>query len=293
VAQLTNSIPIVAGRASLRSAITGLRAAGGTIALVPTMGALHAGHLELVKAARRHASHVVVSVFVNPTQFAPHEDFDRYPRQLEQDSAMLASVGADLIYAPAATDMYPPGDSTWVTVSGITDHFEGAFRPHFFAGVASVVSRLLIHCQPDMALFGEKDFQQLQVITKMMRDLGLPVEIIGVPTVREADGLAMSSRNAYLSPGERAAAAALPQAMFAMRDALVGGARIDAAIDQARGALSAAGFWPIDYCGPADVTTLTPIETGTVQAHDFGSIRLLFAAWLGKTRLIDNCGLTG
>jgi pantoate--beta-alanine ligase len=260
---------------------------------VPTMGALHAGHLELVKAARQHASHVVVSVFVNPTQFAPHEDFDRYPRQLEQDSALLAGVGADLIYAPDTPEMYPPGDSTQVTVSGITDHFEGAFRPHFFAGVASVVSRLLIHCQPDVALFGEKDFQQLQVITQMTRDLGLPVEIVGVPTVREADGLAMSSRNAYLSAEERAAAVGLPQAMFAMRDALRDGADIAVAIGNAQEALSAAGFGPIDYCSPADVGTLEPVMTGTISPGEHEKMRLLFAAWLGKTRLIDNCALAG
>ncbi|MCU0883263.1 MAG: pantoate--beta-alanine ligase [Hyphomonadaceae bacterium] len=200
-------IAITTTRQGVRDACTHLRAGGARLGLVPTMGALHKGHLALVEEARRHADHVVVSVFVNPTQFAPHEDFDRYPRQLATDAAMLAQAGASLIYAPDATSIYPPGDSTRVHVGGVSAHFEGRFRPHFFEGVASVVARLLIHVAPDVAVFGEKDFQQLAVIRRMTADLGLPVEIAGVATVREADGLALSSRNAYL---DAAAAAGRP-----------------------------------------------------------------------------------
>jgi pantoate--beta-alanine ligase len=234
---------------------------------------------------------VVVSIFVNPTQFAPHEDFGRYPRQLAADCGMLSGAGANLVYAPTATTMYPPGDSTRIQVSGVTEHFEGTFRPHFFSGVASVVARLFIHVAPDAAYFGEKDFQQLAVIRQMTTDLGLPVTIVGVPTVREADGLAMSSRNAYLDANQRAAAVALPNAMKAMRDQLVAGVNVSLAEANARASLEAAGFGPIDYCSAATAGTLTPISEGTIAEADRANTRLLFAAWLGKTRLIDNCGL--
>jgi pantoate--beta-alanine ligase len=284
-------IAITTTRQGVRDACTHLRAGGARLGLVPTMGALHKGHLALVEEARRHADHVVVSVFVNPTQFAPHEDFDRYPRQLATDAAMLAQAGASLIYAPDATSIYPPGDSTRVHVGGVSAHFEGRFRPHFFEGVASVVARLLIHVAPDVAVFGEKDFQQLAVIRRMTADLGLPVEIAGVATVREADGLALSSRNAYLDAAQRTTAVQLHRTMLAMRDAIKGGADVAAAETQARDALASAGFGPVDYCTAARADTLEPLLAGPVPTPDFGNTRLLFAAWLGATRLIDNCGL--
>jgi pantoate--beta-alanine ligase len=290
---MPDPIAIATTRDGLRAICATLRDGGHSLALVPTMGALHAGHLALVAEARRRADRVIVSVFVNPTQFAPHEDFDRYPRRLDADATMLAEAGADLVYAPDAASIYPPGDSTQVHVSGVSEPFEGSFRPHFFGGVASVVARLLIHAAPDVAVFGEKDFQQLAVIRRMTLDLGLPVAIVGAPTVREEDGLALSSRNAYLDPAQRAVAAILPATMLAMRDALRRGADAGEAEATARAALIAAGFGPVDYCSAARADTLEPVLTGAVAPGDFGNTRLLFAAWLGSTRLIDNCGLDG
>jgi pantoate--beta-alanine ligase len=278
-------------RDGVRAAVAALRKEGGKIALVPTMGALHQGHLALVAEAARHADHVVVSIFVNPTQFAPHEDFDRYPRQLEADVALLADAGVSLVYAPDRQQIYPPGDSTRVSVAGVSEHFEGVFRPHFFTGVATVVARLFVHVAPDMALFGQKDFQQLAVIARMTDDLGLPVKVLGVPTVREADGLALSSRNAYLSPEERDAAVALPDAMKTMARAIARGGEVAKAEAEARARLAAAGFGPIDYCSLADAGTLQPVTSGIIPPERLGSLRLLFAALLGRTRLIDNCGL--
>lgn len=201
--------PIVRTVPDLRARVAAWRAAGERVAVVPTMGALHAGHISLLDVARGRADRVIATVFVNPTQFAPHEDFDRYPRDEAADAAKLAAGGCNLLYAPDRSVMYPEGFSTVVEVAGVTAPLEGAFRPHFFAGVATVVAKLLIQAGADVAVFGEKDYQQLLLIRRMARDLDLPVEIVGAPTLREADGLAMSSRNAYLSAEERAVAARL------------------------------------------------------------------------------------
>ena len=259
------------------------RMASEKIALVPTMGALHDGHLTLIRAAKEMADRVVVSVFVNPTQFAPHEDFDQYPRQLERDAALAAEAGADAIYAPAASQIYPAGDATRVSVSGVSAPMEGTFRPHFFTGVATVVARLLIHAGPDLALFGEKDFQQLQVVRRMVQDLGLPVEIVGVETVREADGLALSSRNVYLSAAERQVAPMIHQQLTALKQALQAGADFAPLQKQAIETLQQAGFDNPDYLDFRLTEDLSPLERLGDQPA-----RLLIAVRLGKTRLIDN-----
>ncbi|MBP7649736.1 MAG: pantoate--beta-alanine ligase, partial [Phenylobacterium sp.] len=199
-------LPIVRTVADLRSQVAAWRKAGETVGMVPTMGALHAGHLSLVTLAKTKAVRVVASVFVNPTQFAPHEDFDAYPRDEAKDAGLLESAGCDLLFAPSVAEMYAPGFSTTVTVSGVSEPLDGAARPGHFAGVATVVSKLLLQCGPDIAVFGEKDYQQLQVIKRLVADLDIPVEVIGAPTARAEDGLALSSRNAYLTPAEREAA---------------------------------------------------------------------------------------
>lgn len=276
------SLPIVRDTPSLRAEIKAWRAAGQRVAFVPTMGALHEGHLSLVRAAKAAAGKVVASLFVNPRQFAPHEDFERYPRDEAGDAALLASAGCDLLYAPERAAMYPPGFATNVIVSDVSTPLEGEFRPHFFGGVATVVTKLLLQALPDAALFGEKDYQQLMVIKRMTRDLDIPVEIIGCPTVREADGLAMSSRNAYLSANERRIAARLNHIMHdAIKEARAGDdiAEIEA---EARRHLIAAGFTSVDYITIRDAETLHPVSDLSKPA------RILAAAWLGKTRLIDN-----
>jgi pantoate--beta-alanine ligase len=196
-------LPIVRTVAELRAQVAGWRKAGQRVGLVPTMGALHEGHLSLVRLAREHAERVVVSVFVNPTQFSPNEDFDAYPRDEAHDAGLLAGVGCDLLFAPGVAEMYPPGFATTVTVAGVSEPLDGTARPGHFVGVATIVSKLLNQCGPDVAVFGEKDYQQLQVIRRLARDLDLPVEIVGGPTARAEDGLALSSRNAYLSAAER------------------------------------------------------------------------------------------
>ena len=248
--------------------------------MVPTMGALHDGHVSLVREARRHADHVVVSIFVNPTQFAPHEDFDAYPRTLDADLAKLRDAAA-IVFAPNAREMYPQGHATAITVGGPSAGLETDFRPHFFAGVATVVAKLLIAAMPDIAVFGEKDYQQLQVVRQMVRDLALPVRIIGAPTLREADGLAMSSRNAYLSADERKVAATLNRIL---RDAIAqaGNGDLRAAEAAAESALVAAGFDSVDYVAIRDAESLSVIERLDRPA------RILAAAKIGKTRLIDN-----
>jgi pantoate--beta-alanine ligase len=268
--------------AELRTAVAGWRAAGERVGLVPTMGALHEGHLTLVRAAQARCRRTIVSIFVNPTQFAPNSDFDRYPRDLAGDVANLATVGANLVFAPGVAEMYPAGFATTVTVAGLTDFLCGPHRPGHFAGVATVVTKLLTQAGPDAAFFGEKDFQQLQVIRRLARDLDLPVEIVGVPTVREADGLAMSSRNRYLAADERKRATTLYRVLGEAARALAAGAAAVDAIANGKAALVEAGFGPIDYLEVVDAETLQPVPRAA------GTTRVAAAAWLGRTRLIDN-----
>jgi pantoate--beta-alanine ligase len=275
----------------LRTALAQLRADGATIALVPTMGALHEGHLTLVRRARAEADHVVASIFVNPKQFGANEDLDAYPRQLADDAAMLEAEGTALLWAPGVEAMYPPGFVTNISVAGVSAGLCGAARPGHFDGVATVVCKLFNQVAPDLAFFGEKDFQQLAVIRAMARDLDLirphADKIIGVPTVRETDGLAMSSRNRYLSPDQRAAAAALPRAMRAAIAAIEGGADVAASLAGLQAGIIAAGFASADYVVLADTITLAPLaELGDAPA------RLLVAARIGGTRLIDNMAVT-
>jgi len=246
------------------------------------MGALHEGHLSLVRAAKERCDRAVATLFVNPRQFAPHEDFERYPRDEAGDSALLAGAGCDLLYAPDRLVMYPEGFSTNVIVSDVSTPLEGEFRPHFFGGVATVVAKLLLQALPDAAFFGEKDYQQLQVIKRMTRDLDIPVEIVGCPTVREADGLAMSSRNAYLSEAERRTAARLNHILHDTIMAVRGGEAIASAEAEASRHLVAAGFSGVDYVAIRDAATLAPITDLSRPG------RILAAVWLGKTRLIDN-----
>jgi pantoate--beta-alanine ligase len=274
---------IVRTVAALRTAVRRYQAAGEEIALVPTMGALHQGHLALVRLARRRARRVIVSIFVNPAQFAPHEDLASYPRSFDADVAALAETGADLIWAPSADAMYPPGFALHLVPDGPAKvGLEDAFRPHFFAGVATVVAKLLIQCAPDVAVFGEKDYQQLKVIVQLARDLDLPVKIIAAPTVRERDGLALSSRNAYLSQAERAAAPALYRALKDSAARIKRGDLIAQVLDEGGAAIEQAGF-ALDYFEARHADTLRKIEADTT-----GPFRLLVAARIGRTRLIDN-----
>lgn len=282
---MATTLPIVRTVADLRAQVRAWKAAGQTVALVPTMGALHEGHLSLIRLGRARADRVVASVFVNPKQFAPHEDFDAYPRGEGRDADLLASAGCDLMYAPDAGEMYAPGFSTTISVSGVSEPLEGGARPQFFSGVATVVAKLLIQAQPDVAVFGEKDYQQLQVIKRLVRDLDLPVQIVGAPTQRAEDGLALSSRNAYLSAAERQAAVALPRALEAVANAIAAGGRVDAAEAAGKAALTAAGFGPIDYLDVREAGDLSRLGPGAI---DPATARILVAAWLGKTRLIDN-----
>lgn len=281
-------VQVIRTVAEVRAQVARWRADGLTVGLVPTMGALHDGHLTLVREAGKRADRVVVSIFVNPTQFGPNEDFERYPRREDQDRALLASAGADVLFAPGITEIYPPGFATTVTVSGLTEGLCGPLRPGHFAGVATVVAKLLLQVLPDVALFGEKDYQQLQVIRRLTRDLDIPVTIEGVPTVREADGLAMSSRNAYLSPPERARAVALYQAMAAVAEVVRGGASVAGATAEARSRLTGAGFTAIDYIEVRDAETLAPLDATSAATRPG---RIIAAAWMGKTRLIDNIPL--
>ena len=271
---------------ALPPALAALRGKGETVALVPTMGALHAGHMALIEEAGRRADRVVATIFVNPLQFAAGEDLDRYPRREAEDAAMLDAAGCELVWMPTATQLYPPGFATNVSVAGISERWDGAARPGHFDGVATVVLKLLIATMPEVALFGEKDFQQLAVIRQLVRDLGLPVAVVGVPIVRDADGLALSSRNAYLSADERRRAVALPQALEDARSAIRAGHEpVANVLVTARAKLVAAGFERIDYVSLVDAATLEPIDTLDREA------RLAAAASLGKTRLIDNIAL--
>lgn len=247
------------------------------------MGALHAGHLALVRVARRKARRVVVSIFVNPTQFAPHEDFGSYPRQIKADVAVLAQAKADLVWAPDAKVMYPEGFATRIEPGGAAKAgLEDKFRPHFFGGVATVVAKLFTQVAPDFAIFGEKDYQQLRVVTQMAKDLDLPVKVIGVPTVRERDGLALSSRNAYLTPGERTTAPVLYRVLKNSAARIKKGDPIAEVLDVGRREIEIAGF-VLDYLEARHAMTLEP-----VASRKDGPIRLLVAAKIGKTRLIDN-----
>lgn len=283
---MSHDVPVVSEIAALRAFVRARRAAGARIGLVPTMGALHAGHLSLVEAARRHADAVIVTIFVNPAQFGPDEDFGRYPRGLAADCAKLADVAADLVFAPAVEEIYPAGFATTVRVDGpAIVELEDRFRSTHFAGVATVVSKLLNQAQADIAVFGEKDYQQLLVIRQMARDLDIPTEIYGAPTLREIDGLALSSRNVYLSESERARAPALHQALDAASRAIARGASIDETMAQARHAVTTAGF-EIDYIEARDAQTLAPVKDGAA-----GPLRILAAARLGATRLIDNVAI--
>jgi pantoate--beta-alanine ligase len=258
------------------------RGAGEKIALVPTMGALHAGHMALVAEARRRADRVVATIFVNPTQFAAGEDLDRYPRREEADAAMLERAGCDLLWLPSVEDMYPEGFSTKISVLGLSERWEGEARPGHFDGVATVVAKLFLAVTPNLSIFGEKDFQQLAVIRRMVADLGLGVEIVGVPTVRDSDGLALSSRNAYLSADERHKALALPTALRTARESIAAGRPVAAALDEARQAIRDAGFSNIDYVALVDAVSLEPLD------RPAGAMRLIAAATIGRTRLIDN-----
>ncbi len=269
--------------AELRQHVARWKAEGLRVGLVPTMGALHEGHLSLVQAlANQTVDRIIVSIFVNPAQFAPHEDFDRYPRMLETDRAQLAGTTAALIFAPTMREIYPEGYATRLEVAGPSSGLETDFRPHFFSGVATVVCKLLIAAMPDIAIFGEKDYQQLLVIRRMVRDLALPIEIPGGAILREADGLAMSSRNAYLSTAERQIAGSMNLILKSAIEALQQGAAIAAAEQNAAQALIKAGFQSVDYVAIRDAEDLQPLESLVRPA------RILAAAKLGQTRLIDN-----
>ena len=268
--------------AELRQMVGAWRAGGERIGLVPTMGALHAGHLALVTAAQARCRRAVVSIFVNPKQFGPREDFSSYPRPEADDLAKLAGAGADLAFIPAVAEMYPEGFTTTISLGGPANPLEGAHRPGHFDGVATIVAKLLIQVAPDAVFFGEKDYQQLMVVRRMARDLNLPVEIVGVPTVREPDGLALSSRNVYLSPEERRIAPRLHQVMRDAAAAIVGGAPPALVLERAVATLSDAGF-AVEYLELRDADTLAPLTAAPSKPA-----RLLAAAHLGKTRLIDN-----
>ena len=277
------SIPLCRDVAALRAAVRDWRAEGLQVALVPTMGALHAGHLRLIAEARSRAQRVVTTVFVNPTQFAPNEDFSAYPRTLESDCAAVEATGGDLVYAPRLETMYPDGFATTVTVGGpALAGLEDRFRPTHFAGVATIVAKLLAQAQANVSLFGEKDFQQLRVIERLTTDLDLPTHIVGVETVREPDGLALSSRNAYLDAAERARAPALHAALQRAADALARGMPQDMALLAAQRDIVSAGF-VIDYVEARHARDLAPLDAQRADA-----IRILAAARLGRTRLIDN-----
>lgn len=278
---MTGAIETVRTVRDLRARVAAWRAGGETVALVPTMGAIHDGHLSLVNSGKAHCGRVVTSLFVNPLQFGPREDFHAYPRDEARDAKLLAKAGSDLLYAPEAAEMYPPGFSTKVHVGDLTEDLCGASRPNHFDGVATVVAKLLLQCAPDTAIFGEKDYQQLLVIKRFVRDLNIPVEILGVPIMREADGLALSSRNAYLSPEERAVAPVLHQTIQQVASDLAQGRGADDASEAARFRLEAMGL-RVDYVAVRDPDTLKPLH-GPVK-----TARVLAAIRLGKTRLIDN-----
>lgn len=273
---------IVRRMSELRPLLDAWRAAGEDVALIPTMGALHQGHLDLVTASRRVADRAIATIFVNPIQFNDPADLDRYPRSEEADIEKLRACRCDAVWIGAVGDLYPEGFATTVSVGGISDRWEGAYRSGHFDGVATVVAKLFIAVMPDAAMFGEKDWQQLAVIKRMTADLGLPVAVYGYPTVRENDGLAMSSRNALLTPEERAAAPALNRVLRAAAASIGNGGQVETALAEAREELARTGFGPIDYLAYVDGGTLEPLNEATSGG------RLIAAAFLGKVRLIDN-----
>jgi pantoate--beta-alanine ligase len=283
---MTKPPPIARTVEDLRSVIAKWRKSGETVALAPTMGSLHEGHLSLIAIGKKRASRVVASVFVNPTQFGPKEDFKRYPRDETSDVEKLASAGADLVYAPSVEEMYPKGSSTSVKVGNLSDDLCGGARPQHFEGVATVVTKLLLQAAPDIAVFGEKDYQQLLVIKSLVRDMFIPVEIVSAPIVREEDGLAMSSRNVYLSPKERAIAPVLHQVLSKIAADLAEARGCDDASGSGRFKLEAAGF-RVNYVAIRDAATLGPLS-GPVRVP----ARVLAAAYLGATRLIDNVAVS-
>ncbi|WP_414462101.1 pantoate--beta-alanine ligase [Hyphomicrobium sp. DY-1] len=280
---MSDKIKIVRTVHDLRKAVAKWRGRDQTVGLVPTMGALHAGHISLVKLAKKKADKAVVSIFVNPTQFAANEDLSRYPRDEAGDLAKLAAADADLVWSPGVEEMYPDGFSTGVRAGSAAKDLEGAFRPCHFDGVATVCAKLFNQVTPDIAVFGEKDFQQLAVLRQMVRDLNMPLKLIGSPTKRDADGLALSSRNAYLSEAERKIAPALYAAISALAKDVANGADIPAGVADAKRKVTAAGFTKIDYIEVRDAETLEPASTASGRP-----MRVLAACWLGKTRLIDN-----
>jgi len=278
-------VQIIRDADALEREIDALKAAG-TIAFVPTMGALHDGHMALVAEAKLRGDAVVASIFVNPTQFGPAEDLAVYPRREATDAALLDAAGVAILWAPDVETMYPDGPEATVKAGSAAEGLDGASRPGHFDGVATVVARLFAQVRPDVAIFGEKDYQQLAVIRQMVREQGLPVEIVGVPTQRDADGLALSSRNAYLSEEERAAARTLPRALGEAAQAIAAGGDVAEALDKARARLEGAGFEAIDYVALHDAETLAPMTALDRPA------RLLAAARMGRTRLIDNLPVT-
>ena len=277
------TVDYVADISNLRRTVAEWRAAGETVALLPTMGAIHEGHLSLARAGKEQCDRLVTSIFVNPAQFAPEEDFSNYPRTFASDLAKLHEAQCDLVWAPTADVMYPDGFATMIQPEGAALGLETDFRPHFFAGVATVCSKLFLQALPDIALFGEKDYQQLCVIRQIVRDLDLPLTIVGCETVREDDGLAMSSRNAYLSKEERRIATELYRVLREVAAEFAAGAEPDAACRAGRQTLLDAGFAAVDYLAIRDAERLQPVTAGTPQ-----KCRVLAAAWLGQTRLIDN-----
>lgn len=267
---------------ALSLALKALKADGKSLALVPTMGALHQGHLDLVAASRRVADRVLATIFVNPAQFNDPADLAAYPRSEESDVARLEASGCDAVWIPTAEQIYAPDFATRVSVAGVSERWEGAHRPGHFDGVATVVAKLFIAVMPDAAVFGEKDWQQLQVVKRMTADLGLPIRVHGYPTVRDPDGLAMSSRNARLSPDERKLAVALPNALHDAANRIGQGEPVGPALARAKQSLVGAGFLKIDYVTLVDAATLEPVD------QPAGDMRLLAAATIGRTRLIDN-----
>ena len=276
--------------ADLREVLGKHRRDGRRIGFVPTMGALHDGHVSLVERARKTSDITVVSIFVNPAQFAPGEDLETYPRTEEADISRLAGVGTDIVYLPTVEEMYPSGSVTNVRVEDMSDVLDGIHRPHFFYGVATVVARLFVHVQPDVAVFGEKDYQQLQIIRRMVRDLGFAIDIVGGETVRDADGLAQSSRNTYLHDNERIKANTMSSALHRAACRLSTGCSVEDALKEARARIESAGFDSLDYVSAVDPFTLKDLHNDPVAPGFEG--RVLAAAWMGNTRLIDNMGFT-